>query len=348
MNDFGKNLIVGVFVLAGLIALGAMIVIFGEAPYALTPSYIVTMQFPAAGPVRPDDPVFLNGIEIGQVKSIQPLPDIRKGVKVVCTINAKYRIPVDAVPLLREQTLALGKPAIRINVGPDNAQESLPTDDTGVLKGEVAGGIAELIPKSTIQDLQNAGRALTRLAQALEPVAHDLHELLKPTLVEEVDATTQPDKPLANVSTVVQRFDLAIKNFNRVMGDPENQRNLAVMTKNFRIVSERGLVLADRLVGLAERVDKLATSADDRLKRLSRALTDNSDKLSKLLVRLSKAADLLNSPKGSWGKFVNDPELYESLTLTTRRLQLALEDLRGLLRQWQEKGIKIEGGVWAK
>jgi phospholipid/cholesterol/gamma-HCH transport system substrate-binding protein len=348
MNEFRKNLMVGVFVLTGLVALGAMILLFGMAPNALTPTYLITIHFPSTGPVQSDDPVYMNGIQVGQVHEIELRPDIREGINIICAINARYLIPIDAQPIIRKQTIALGKPAISIEVGPKNSGTMLTTDGTAVLHGDVLGGIQELIPKETMHDIENAGKSLTRLAQALEPVAHDLHELLKPKSVEAIDTTTGPDRPLANISTVVQRFDSSLKNFNRIMGDPENRQNVAVLVKNFRIVSERGLELSDRLVGLADKLTTLTSETSDQITTLARALTTDADKLSRVLDHFITAGEMLNSSNGTAGKFLNDPELYESLTLTARRLEASIKDLHALLIQWQEKGIKIEGGILGK
>ncbi len=348
MDENRRNLIVGLFVIIGLIILGVMILLFGEAPRTFSRSYIVTMSFPSAGPVRESDPVMLNGLQVGQVQEIRPLPDIRKGVQIICRINAKYRIPVDAQPLIKEQTMALGKPAIRIDVGPENSSKMLPTDGTGRLKGYVAGGLEELIPRETMKELEEAGLALTNLAKALEPVARDLHELFKPTPVSKVDTATGPNRPLANISTVVQRFDRSLKSINKIMADPSNQKNLSVIVKNFRIISEQGLVLSDKLNALADRLTKLTGNADAKLTKVARGLMDNSEKLGTLLDRLNRIAYKADEGKGTIGKWLNDPELYDALVLTTKRLSLTLEELHQLIKQWRVKGLKLEGGLIGK
>ncbi len=347
-NEYKQNLIVGLFVLIGLIVLGVLIILFGEAPYAFTPSYKVTMIFPSAGPVNESDPVLMNGIQIGFVKSIEPMDDIRKGVKAICMINTKYRIPIDAEPLIKEQTIALGKPAIRINVGPENSKETLPTDGNAVLYGYVAGGIEELIPKETMKQLEEAGSALIELAQSLKPVVKDLHTLFKPLPVQRVDTATGPARPLANISTVVQRFDQALKNLNEVLGTHKTKQDLRLIVENFRVVSEKGIVLADRLNTLADRLNTLTERADDNLLRVSRAIMENADKLGKLLSELNKLAYKLNEGEGSAGRFLNDPKLYEALTVTVRKLQLALDELHKLIIQWKVKGVKFEGGLLGK
>jgi len=348
MEDVRKNLIVGLFVIVGLVALGTMIVLFGEAPQAFTRSYLVTISFPSAGPVKESDPVLLNGLQVGNIKTIRPLSDIRKGVKMICQINAKYRIPIDAQPLIKEQTMALGKPAIRINVGPENSDQMLPTDGSAELVGYVAGGLEELIPRETMKELEEAGLALTNLAKALEPVARDLHELFKPISVEKIDQTTGPSRPLANISTVVQRFDRSLKSINKIMADPNNQKNLSMIIKNFRTISEQGLVLSEKLNSLTDRLEKLTGSADKELTKISSTLMDNSSKLSTLLDRLNQIAYKADKGRGTIAKWLNDPELYDALVLTTKRLSLALEDLHQLLQQWRVKGLKLQGGLIGK
>ncbi len=348
MNETRRNVIVGIFVLLGLVALGIMIVLFGEAPQVFTPSYTVTVNFPSAGPVHQADPVLMNGLQVGQVRAIEPMADIRKGVRVICSINAKYTIPVDAQPLIKEQTIALGKPAVRIDVGPENSATMLPVDGSAVLDGYVASGIEELIPRETMKGLENAGESLTNLAKALAPVARDLHELFKPLSAKTIDQATGPNKPLANISTIVQRFDKSLKSVNRIMADPKNRKNLSAIITNFHTISEQGLTLSEKLLSLTDRLEHLTGSADDKLSRISTALLDNSGKLNKLLTRLDQAAYRVYAGKGSVAKMLNDPELYDSLVFTTKRLTATLDDLHKLIQRWQTKGVKLEGGVLGK
>lgn len=343
MNESRRNIVVAIFVLGGLVILGIMILLFGARPqiFADRNRYVITILFPSAGPIQGDHPVYVNGIGVGRVWYVEPLPDIREGVKVVCYINKGIRIPVSATPLIKEQSIGFGTPAIRIEVGPHDSGKMLPEDGTGVLHGQIAAGIAEVIPKEIISKIEDTAVAVTDLARALKPVAGDLHQLLKPLSTQAVDTATGPARPMANVSTAVQRLDEALKSFNDVLANPRNKRNITVMIENFRVVSENGIKLTQRL-------NELTASADAKINKLGAGLIDSTDKLSQLFDKLNEVAAKMNSGEGTAGKLFNDPELYDALTDTAKRLQLAVDDLRILIQQWQEKGLKIQGGLLGK
>ena len=43
------------------------------------------------------------------------------------------------------------------------------------------------------------------------------------------------------------------------------------------------------------------------------------------------------------GKFLSDPELYDSMVLTMKRLQIAIEDMSCLIKEWQREGMNVKG-----
>ena len=291
MNEFRKNVVVGAVVLTALIALGTMIILFGEAPQALTSVYRVSMYFPTAGTIQNADPVYVNGVQVGQVEYTAAMSDIRKGVQIVTAIQTRYRIPIDAVPFIKEQGVGFGNSSIRIDVDERNSSTMLPTDGSASLQGQVGGGAAEFIPKQTLKAIEDAGAALADLAKGLRPVADDLHALLKPTTTQEADSTTQPDRPLANLSTAVQRLDQTLKGLNQIVADPNNQKNIRVTLENFRTVSKDTAALAKEL-------REVTNKTDQRLERVSRGLIENTDKLSHLLDSLKQASDKLSTSEG--------------------------------------------------
>ncbi len=347
MYEFRRNLIVGIFVLIALIALGVMIILFGETPeyFQTRTSYRVGMYFDTAGPIQNGDPVLINGLQVGRVKWIEPREDIRKGVVIVTEIQNRYKIPIDAQPTINEQAIGFAKTAVRIDISEKNSAKSLPTDGTGVIQGTVSGGIQSLIPPDVMKKLDTTMESITVLAQSLKPVADDLHVLFKPTALPTTQtsqsATVPASQPLANISTAVQRLDTALAGLNQIVANPNNQKNFELMLKNFREVGEQGTALAQELRKISDRTDQ-------RIEAIARGLRENTDKLSLLLDRLTDAANLIAKGRGSAGKLLNDPELYDALSISAQRLGLAIQDLHELLQQWREKGLKIQGGILGK
>src|SRR5690348_16957724 len=99
MSERKRNIIVGLTAIAGLVALGWLIVIFGEVPLWLTPTYPIDIHFADASGVSEGTRVKLNGIDIGFVKSVEMEEPSYKGVILHCRINQGRLIPVNSLPL---------------------------------------------------------------------------------------------------------------------------------------------------------------------------------------------------------------------------------------------------------
>ena len=73
-----RDVIVGIFVIVGLAALGWMIFKFGDLPTAITRmrSFEIYVQFPTAPGVAKDTPVRFAGYQIGRVTHVMA-PEVR-------------------------------------------------------------------------------------------------------------------------------------------------------------------------------------------------------------------------------------------------------------------------------
>lgn len=105
MND-RKNIVVGLFVLGGLVILGTLIVWFEGVGVLIRGGYVVSGHFPSARGVRPGKRIHRDGIEIGDVRVVEPSGPARPGVWIRMRINPGERIPSDA--LLVSQQSAMG------------------------------------------------------------------------------------------------------------------------------------------------------------------------------------------------------------------------------------------------
>ncbi len=362
MSEFQRNALIGAFLVVGLGALTWLIIVFGEAPTWLIggKTYPVPVYFTAVDTVRVNDHVHMQGVQIGLISEIhfRDPQHPEAGVEVIMDIQEKWRIPRSSRVRVELATIGFGRPLVKIILPTTPTTDYLPKDGSVPIPGEMVSAFDSLFPQDLANGLGTATQELGKLASALTPVAKDLDHLLEPRTIQEVDAPT-PGLPRksGNISTAVKRMDAALRHFNEVLGDPNNKSNIRIALENVREMSEQGkAVMADikkvaeqaRFVAedakqLTSKLNTFAGKADAKLDEVSRVIIDSTEKLGRFFDHLNKVGRTIADGKGTAGKFVNDPELYDSMVLTMKRLQLAIEDLNVLVKQWQREGLDVKG-----
>ncbi|MCK4625943.1 MAG: hypothetical protein KAV00_11575, partial [Phycisphaerae bacterium] len=71
-------------------------------------------------------------------------------------------------------------------------------------------------------------------------------------------------------------------------------------------------------------------------------LTNDADRLGKVLTSLHRTAVKIEKGTGTAGKIINDPALYENLINTTKQLKTTLDTLQELLEKWNKEGVKMK------
>ena len=70
-------------------------------------------------------------------------------------------------------------------------------------------------------------------------------------------------------------------------------------------------------------------------------LIESADELSVLLATLNKAAAKIESGKGTAGKLLNDPKLYNTLLEVGDQMTRLLKEFRQLVEKWKTSGLGI-------
>jgi hypothetical protein len=302
----------------------------------------------------------MKGVRIGSIASIgfrnerQP----EEGVQVELDIQEKWRITRSARVTVEQSVIGFARPLVKIIVPPQPVAEFLPEDGSVPLQGEMVSAFESLIPRDVVAILQKAASQIGNLAEALTPVASDLHDLMQPRDLELVDHPQVGGKRLsANLRTAVERLDSALKSLNEVIGDPNVKNNVRVAVQNIRDVSEQAKVVMEDLKKVAQqarfvaedakaltgKLGKTADTANAQLDKITRVIVDDAEKLGRIFDQLEVASRNMAEGKGSAGKFFADPELYESMVITMKRLQLTIEDMDNLVKQWQREGLSVKG-----
>ena len=317
-------MIVGVFVIVGLAALGWMIFKFGDLPTAVSQmrSFEVYVRFPSAPGVQKDTPVRFCGYQIGRVTQVMAprvLPDDtgRKyhQSKVVMSINKKYTdIPWNVDVKL--MTRGLGSSYIEMKIDPARLPPSPKDPNRPETKFLVNG-----------MDLQGSAGMTSEFF---------------------------PEESQQKLNNLIEDIRTFIGHANDVIGDRDNKDNIKAILANLNDASDGVTTAMDEATRTMEDARKtlekfrdLATAGtqtlenvDAKAERLVSALVSTSADIGQAFSQLRLAMEKINSGSGTAGRLINDGRLYEKLLETTEQLNVLLKDFKELLDKASEKGLR--------
>jgi phospholipid/cholesterol/gamma-HCH transport system substrate-binding protein len=320
-----RDVIVGVFVIVGLAALGWMIFKFGDLPSAVTRmrSFQILVQFPTAPGVQRDTPVRFCGYQVGSVTEVLA-PALRTDLNTqqqyhqtlcVLSINKRYTdIPSNVE--IKLMTRGLGSSYLELKVDPRKlpAPPRDPNDPRSnvlangmVLQGST-GMTSEFFPEESQEQL-------TRLVEDIRKFVGHANDLLgDPGTTENFRAT------MANLTTITADLPAAIRQAIAMMKDAQGT------LEEFRRLALAG---SDAL-----------KSTDAKAERLVASLVTTSDEIGRALAQLRLAMEKVNSGEGTAGRLISDGRLYERLLEDTTQLNVLLKDLKGLLDKINTDGLR--------
>lgn len=353
MDERRQDVMVGLFVLFGLVALGAMILAFGEAPQWISRrGYEIRFTFGKLSDVQEGTAVTMGGIPIGRVSRLEFTNPERPedGTWAVAVIEPQYRIPRVAVARVRPAAIGFGRSDIAIEFR-ERLGGFYPTDGKAEIEGEMGSPLDSVFPEKIVATLTLTADRIGVLAKELTPVAKDLHEILQRRPVDEVGTVVDGRALSANLYSAVDRLYRVLSHFDEVLGDPKVKSNVVAAIDNFKAVSEELKVAAADIRSLSARggefADKFSGTLDvarEQLSVVGRGLARNSDQLAEVLDNVGKATRDLAEGDGTMGRFLRDPKLYDEMILTVRQINAAVVELRELIQMLQQKGLLGKGG----
>lgn len=349
MNERRQDLMVGLFVVIGMVALGVLVVLFGEAPHWLTGKrYAIRISFTTLSDVQEGTEVTMNGISVGRVSTIEfkdsKYPE--HGTYVYVQVDPQYQIPLASTARVRPAAIGFGRSDILIEV-PAETTGFVPQDGSAIIAGRMGSPLDAFFPQSVIATFEKTAGQIGDLAEELTPVAADLHEIMQLRTIEAVDRAKAEGGTLPpNLYTSIERLYHVLTHVDQVLGDPEVQSNLRVTIDNLRKATEEAVVamrdvreFTQRGGAIGDKLEKTLDTAQASIDTVTRKLARNLDQLSDVLEQLDKASRTVAVGDGTIGKILRDPKLYDEMVETVKRLQVAIDDLRGLIQQLREKGI---------
>ena len=298
-----RNMIVGVFVVIALCALGWLIYRFGDLPTKVSEynSFDLLVQFPTAQGLQKSTSVKFCGCQIGRVTRIEPpriLKDLDTGLLyhqalAVLSINKKYNnIPDNsAVKLI---TRGLGSSYVEVIADPLHPSDTFFKNNSPVQGGK--GSANDFIPEATQKKLEE----------------------------------------------LVTNLDKFIGHANEIIGDPENKANLKQTLANLTSATKQAAETLKEFQELSVSARQAVTNFDDKVEKIFPYLLTASEELSKRLIEAKSLMDKLNNGNGTAARFLNDGKLYEELLESTRQLNMLLTEMTAFMVKAKEKGVPIK------
>ncbi len=350
MDELRRNTIVGLFMVVALVSLALLMSSFGELPAFLGGGeYEVNILVKDPVGIGEGTEILLSGVLIGRVKSVhfKDPAHLDQGVLVVGAISEEYVIPQSAWAEIKPKSLGIGRGEVNIRVA-EGDYKPLPEGEE--IPGVVGSPWGGMIPETLLESVERSVAQFGNFAEALTPVANDLHVLFERHTVESVDNPVDEARRLtANLSTVIERFDQSLKTFNETFGDPEVKAGWLELFANVKQMSIDGRealenirsTTADLRVDLKRISTKLESGIDDTNQHIeaiaaeARPMLEHSAKLAASLLRLSYA---LEEGEGTVGRILKDPKLYESMLLTSQRLTDLIDTLQRMFTKFERDG----------
>jgi len=332
VNERQLQFRVGLFVLVAL-AVGTVIVLqFGEMSSYFEKRYAIAIELETAPGVQPGVPVKQNGIEIGEVREIQPSE--QGGVLVIVEIKEDAIIRKDSRPQLKRSLF--GDASIVFPMGLD--PERLPPNSR-------VQGLPPQDPLQIVERLdskvQETLTAFEETSREWQQVATNVNGLIDTKQGNLDDVVERAALALDQFTRTMQTAHVTLDNANRMLADPQLQQSLkTTMNALPRMVEEtRGTIAAARFS-----IEKIGTTADtmnvtlahmnqvtDPLARATPSIVTKLDsslgQLDTLLTELTTIAKVINQGEGTINKLASDPALYDNLNRSAATMPVVLANL---------------------
>lgn len=339
---YTRDVLTGVFSLAGLAGLAVMLWVIGDLKELMQKSYAFDLKLAAAAGISPSSPVNFNGVRVGKVKNARLDPDALGGVIVTLDVRAGTLIPDDFTvyidrSFVGQTTVQLEAPARPAGaslegvefVKPLHAYSRTPTSIYDLIMGPL---------KEPLQKFNKVADNLDRLAATYDDVGKEIKDALAPRSPADVDA----GKAEPNVRSAIARIEAAAGNLNKWLGDDALRTDAkGLFTKADALIDKAGAT-ADAWTASAKNIDAQATRVADKIDSTTTEAAGALRRVSEASEQVTSVAAGINRGEGTLGQLARNPDLYNSVRDAADRLERALRELQLLIEKYREEGLPLK------
>lgn len=285
MTERGQRIRLGLFVVAGLLAVATLVVLFGKKPSLFTSRRQFHVVFDNAPSLQPGTPVRRSGIRIGEVASIELLDSGK--VKVILNVDKQY-------PPRRNEDVAInaailsGDATVDFIGNPDKKDPSIITPEETVNNPIEGKGPVDI--RGAAQRADVIGAAAQDTLKEMKAVFEE-YKKMKPDIEKAVREYTLLSETIRQAVPEIQQTNTAVRELARntnanIPGLLETKDRADVALKQWNEVGERlNVFMKTNDQKMTKSVDNLNTILEQAAKVFS---DDNQKALTALLQNLSK------------------------------------------------------------
>ena len=286
-----RNMIVGAFVIVGVMVFIYMVFLFGELPVTMTKftSYTVKVKFPYAPNVQENTPVNYCGYRVGRVTYVSP-PAMSKDkedriihqVTVEVAIDRKYfDIPSNIkVRLLRR---GMGSSYIELSAPPMTTQELSALEPEFLKEGMILQGESGTGSELLSEDLQN------------------------------------------KVDTFFTKVTILADNLNTVIGDTNNQQNFKNSLANLSKATEESVATLQEIREFSQTGKEKLVSVSESVMQTSEELGETLIELRRVLNKINSGEGTVGKLINDGKLYENLLDSSEELKLSLEKLKKTLD-----------------------
>ncbi len=305
---------VGIFMLVGLVLLGALMIAFSKGNTLFHRTYDIYLYSENVSGLKTRASVLMAGVEIGTVSDIRLTPD-GKGVKITLRIYNQYPVHNDARFVI-EQSGFLGDQYVSI----------LPTKNAGLVFTDGGTATAEA-PFNMLE----AARSANGFLQRIEQTAKRLNDT-----IDRIDRLVLNDATLSNLSVSVSNFRVITEHAQKTV----DQVNLLVASNTPALdgAVSNFVDFSAQLKGSATALRDVVGTNSPELTAAVKNLESSTETLKNLLADLKDGKGVAGGLLRNEQLATNVASIMQNLSITTSNLNRL--GLWGIL--WQHKPPKTQ------
>ncbi|MDA3905543.1 MAG: MlaD family protein [Bacteroidales bacterium] len=295
--------------IGAIFIVGAVLLIWGysflKGQDLLTRSRTIYAVYQNVSGLGKANPVFINGMQVGQVTHMYFDPVLNGNIIVGLTIDKDFPIPKNSNAEILSTDL-MGTKAVNLNLG--SSTEMAKDGDT--LTAKLAATLTEQV-EETIGPLKKRAEILL---SSIDEILISLNAALSEEQVKSIKGSiAHLNSSLQNADTLMQDIGGFVSNEKSKVKDIID--NIESITDNFKNNNEKLSAIITNFHSLSDTL--VQANIAGTLGSVNKSMSDFSLIMNKI-----------NKGEGSVGLLINNDSLYIGLEKSSRELNLLLEDIR--------------------